>query len=178
VSIAVFPDTTVFCNFAAVGKSDLLGDMLRGRGRWTEAVMSEVEQSRGYLPDLKNVLAGGWMGAPIGVETDDEIREVDRIRRNVFGGPLDQRTKHLGEALTCHILKTRAEFAGAWWVTDDADALRYARHQGITTMETIDLIRHAVADYDLIADEGFRLLLSMADAGRSLRLPTSAAELT
>ena len=45
-------------------------------------------------------------------------------------------------------------------------------------METIDVIRHAVADYDLTADKGFQLLLSMADVGRSLRLPTSAAELT
>jgi len=81
VSIAVFPDTTVFCNFAAVGKSDLLGEFLRDRGRWTEAVMSEVEQSRGYLPDLQRVLEGGWMGEPIVLDSTDEIGQVERIRR-------------------------------------------------------------------------------------------------
>lgn len=177
MSIAVFPDTTVFCNFAAVGKSDLLGGFLRGRGRWTEAVMSEVEQSRGHLPDLKTVLEGGWMGEPVGLDSDEEIRQVERIRRNVFGGGLDQLTKHLGEAMTCHVLRNRDEFKGAWWVTDDADALRYARGQGITTMETIDLFRHAVADYDITADAGFALLLAMDAAGRNLRLPSSPADL-
>ena len=79
MSIAVFPDTTVFCNFAAVGKSDLLGEFLRDRGRWTEAVMSEVEQSRGYLPDLQRVLEGGWMGEPIVLDSTDEIGQVERI---------------------------------------------------------------------------------------------------
>ena len=155
MSIAVFPDTTVFCNFAAVGKSDLLGEFLRDRGRWTEAVMSEVEQSRGYLPDLQRVLEGGWMGEPIVLDS----------------------TKHLGEATTCHIVRTRDEFKGAWWVTDDTDALQYARRQGITTMETIDLFRHAVADYDITADAAFALLLAMDAAGRNLRLPSSPADL-
>ncbi|MGL5863879.1 MAG: hypothetical protein ACRCY9_21775 [Phycicoccus sp.] len=178
MSVAVFPDTTVFCNFAIVGSSDLLGRLLRGRGRWTDAVMNEVEQSRRYLPDLQEVLTGGWMGEPIVLDRADEILQVEHIRRNVFGGWANRRTKHLGEAMTCHLLRTRADLAGAWWVTDDADALRYARRQGITTMETVGLIRHAVADYDLTAEEGFRLLSSMAGAGRSLRLPTSAAELT
>lgn len=31
---AVFPDNTVFCNFAAVERIDLLIAWLRGRGRW------------------------------------------------------------------------------------------------------------------------------------------------
>ena len=36
MSIAVFPDTTVFCNFAAVGRSDLLAEFLRDRRQSTE----------------------------------------------------------------------------------------------------------------------------------------------
>ena len=178
MSIAVFPDTTVFCSFAAVGKSDLLAEFLRDRGRWTEAVMREVEQSRGHLPDLQRVLEGGWLGEPIVLDSLDEIGQVERIRRNVFGGDLHQRTKHLGEATTCHIVRTREEFKGAWWVTDDTDALRYARRQGITTMETIDLFRHAVADYGITADAGFALLHAMDAAGRNLRLPATPADLT
>ena len=85
---------------------------------------------------------------------------------------------HLGEATTCHIVRSRDEFKGAWWVTDDTDALRYARRQGITTMETIDLFRHAVADYDITADAGYALLHAMYVAGRNLRLPSSPADLT
>lgn len=177
MSIAVFPDTTVFCNFAAVGRSDLLGEFLRGRGRWTEAVHSEVETSRGYLPDLKNVLSGGWMGEVVEVSSADEIRQVELIRRNVFGGDLQQRTKHLGEAMTCHVVRTRPEFKGAWWVTDDTEALRYARRQGITTMETIDLFQHAVADFDITARAAFDLMHAMAAADRSLRLPTTPSDL-
>ena len=178
MSIAVFPDTTVFCNFAAVGRSDLLGEFLRGRGRWSEAVMSEVEQSRGYLPGLQRVLEGGWMGEPIVLDSTDEIGQVERIRRTVFGGDLRQRTKHLGEATTCHIVRSRDEFKGAWWVTDDTDALQYARRPGLTTMETIDLFRLAVADYDITADAGYALLHAMYVAGRNLRLPSSPADLT
>lgn len=139
--------------------------------------MSEVEQSRGYLPDLQRVLEGGWMGEPIVLDSTEEIGQVERIRRTVFGGDLHQRTKHLGEATTCHIVRTRDEFKGAWWVTDDTDALQYARRQGITTMETIDLFRHAVADYDITAHAGFALLLAMDAAGRNLRLPSSPADL-
>jgi hypothetical protein len=56
--------------------------------------------------------------------------------------------------------------------------LRYARFQGITTRETIDLMSMAVVDGDITAREAFDLLRKMADEGRSLRLPATAADLT
>jgi hypothetical protein len=65
----------------------------------------------------------------------------------------------------------------ARWITDDRDALRYAKRQGITTGETLDLMSIAVANGDIAARAAFELMTRMNDAGRHLRLPRSAAEL-
>ena len=55
--------------------------------------------------------------------------------------------------------------------------MRYAKRQGITTRETIDLIRIAVADGDISACDAFDLMQAMTDSDRYLRLPKSAEEL-
>lgn len=173
----VFPDNTVLCNFASVGRLDLLETILRGRGRWTEAVAAEAVASSRLLPDLTNLPSAGWLGEPIEVTDEADVAQIERVRRAVFGGTDDQPTKHLGEAQTCHVLKRWREFAGSWWVSDDGEALRYARYQGITTRETIDLVAEAVAMGDLSSGAGFGLLHAMADTDRVLRLPDSVADL-
>ena len=118
----------------------------------------------------------GWLGEPIEVTSESDIqRSADpagglrRHRRK----PL----KHLGEAQTCYIIKNWAGFAGSWWISDDGDAVRYAKFQGITTRETIDLMNMAVADGDISARDAFNLMRAMADSDRYLRLPKSAEEL-
>lgn len=80
MSAAVFSDNTVLCNFAAVGRTDLLAVILRGRGRWAEAVAYEAERSSRYLPDLRRITQGGWLG-----EIDDpkQAEQIERIRRAV-----------------------------------------------------------------------------------------------
>lgn len=178
MSIAVFPDNTVFCNFAAVGRVDVLEMLLRGRGRWTAAVQAEVQASRGHLPDLRRVLEGDWMGEPLEITKPSDVRAVERTRKVVFGGSAREPLKHLGESETLHVLKHWDEFSGSWWVSDDQETLRFARYQGITTMETVDLMRHAVADSDLTANEAFALLTAMLDAGRAVRSVIRADELT
>ena len=55
--------------------------------------------------------------------------------------------------------------------------MRYARCQGITTRETIDLMSIAVVDGDISARDAFHLMQRMADCDRYLRLPKSAEEL-
>ena len=75
------------------------------------------------------------------------------------------------------MIQNWAGFAGSWWISDDREALRYARFQGITTRETIDLISIAVVNGDIAARDGFDLLMKMADSGRYLRLPHSAEDL-
>lgn len=170
----VFPDNTVLCNFAAVNRLDLLRDWLRGRGRWTDAVAFEASRSQGALPALARIPAEGWLGEPI--ELDDKGR-VEHLRTAVFGGRRSEPFKHLGEAQTCYLVHEVAEWRGSWWVTDDRDALDFARAQGVLTLETIDIVRGIVADGDLSQRQGFDLMHQMARQDRGLRLPAKHTDL-
>lgn len=118
------------------------------------------------------------MGAPIVVDSDADIIAVQRIRRVVFGGDDRRPTQHLGEAETCHVISSRVEFHGAWWVTDDRAAASFGRRKGMTTLETVDLLRHAVSDGDVTAREAFDLLVKMADSKRNITVPGSWRDLT
>src|SRR5699024_9731626 len=104
VADAVFPDNTVLCNFAALGRLDLLEGFLRGRGRWTDAVAYEAERSGKYAyPKLATVAEAGWLHEPVEVVGDDANDHVEHLRRDVFGGDPDVPTMHLGEAQTCYL---------------------------------------------------------------------------
>jgi len=173
----LFPDNTVLCNFAAVDRLDLLRSVLGDRGRWTEAVAYESTRSAHVLPALEQLVHDPWLGDAIEVDDESEIRQVDAIRRAVFGGTDDEPLKHLGEAQACFVISNWNEFAGSWWVSDDREALRYARFQEITTRETIDLVSMAVSNGDITSQEAYALMCKMADLGRYLRLPGSAADL-
>jgi hypothetical protein len=174
----LFADNTVLCNFAAVERLDLLKIILNGRGRWTEAVAHEASRSARYLPGLGNLPLEGWLDEPIEVSDQADVRKVERIRRGVFGGTQDRPLRHLGEAQTCYVILNWAAFAGAWWLSDDGEAVRYARRQGITTRETIDLMRIAVARGDLTARDAFDLMMKMAEHDRYLRRPRSPDDLS
>ncbi|MFI5959772.1 hypothetical protein [Cryptosporangium sp. NPDC051539] len=173
----LFPDNTVLCNFAAARSLELLKSVLDERGRWTEAVAYEATQSARVLPELAVLEESGWLGKPIEVNDEKEIQAIDRIRRAVFGGSDVKPLQHLGEAQTCYLLQHRPEFADSWWISDDREAIRYARYQGITTRETVDLVAEAVVGGLLTAKQGISLCRRMAEAGRALRLPVSEADL-
>jgi hypothetical protein len=173
----LFPDNTVLCNFAAVDRLDLLKAVLDGRGRWTEAVAYEATRSAGVLPALRTLAESGWLDEPIEISDESDVRQVELIRRAVFGGTEGTPLRHLGEAQTCHVILRWAAFAGSWWISDDREALRYARFQGITTRETIDLVNIAVVNGDIAACDAYELMLAMANSGRFLTLPSSAEDL-
>ncbi len=82
-----FPDNTVLCNFAVVDSVQLLESVLDGRGRWTTAVAFEAQRSAAYIPRLRDVTAGGWLGEPVEITDSREQELVDRVRRSVFNGP-------------------------------------------------------------------------------------------
>jgi hypothetical protein len=174
---SLFPDNTVLCNFAAVDRLDLLKSALNGRGKWTEAVAYEASRSMRMLPALRGLAESGWLEEPIEIADDSDVRAVERIRRAVFGGNEGKPLQHLGEAQTCHVILNWGGFSGSWWISDDREALRYARFQGITTRETIDLMSVAVVNGDIAARDGFDLMVKMTDSGRHLRLPYSAEDL-
>ncbi|WP_207500807.1 hypothetical protein [Klenkia soli] len=169
MTLWLFPDNTVLCNFAAVGELDLLRDILRDRGRWTEAVEQEARKSGNYLPALRSPIP--WLGEPIAVEDEDSIGKVERIRRGVFGGGDDRPTQHLGEAQTCFILRT-SEFTGSCWISDDRDAFDFAQRQGILTRKTWQVLAEGVAGGDVSSADAYEMLEGMAAAGRNLLVPT------
>ncbi|MFB7217773.1 hypothetical protein [Streptomyces sp. NPDC056227] len=164
-----FPDNTVLCNFAAVDRLSLLEKVLDGRGRWTQAVAAEAQQSTRYWPRLRQVSEDGWLGDPIEIDDPAETVLVDRIRRVVFGGSPSRPLQHLGEAETLVIIEHRRELADSVWITDDGEAGRYARRKGICVKNTVDLMREAVAGELIVADDGYRLLIAMEAADRHLR---------
>jgi len=177
VSTFLFPDNTVLCNFAAVDRLDLLQAVLNGRGRWTATVAYEAERSARFLPALASIATEGWLEEPIEIAAEPDVQRVNRVRRAVFGGTDDEPLEHLGEAETCFVIKEWTAFAGSWWISDDREALRYARFQGITTYETIDLMSTAVVNGDISEQQAFDVMNLMGDKGRSLRLPRSASDL-
>lgn len=172
---ALFPDNTVLCNFAAVHRLTLLQDFLRGRGRWVEAIAAEANRSTQLLPDLAGVAR--WMGEPIEITEESDIARVEVIRRDVFGGASTDPLKHLGEAQTCFLLKEKPQWRGACWVSDDVDALTFARRQGLVVRETIDVVMVIIQDGDLSVQEGWELMQEMIDHDRGLRMPGRPDEL-
>lgn len=174
----VFPDNTVLCNFACVDRLDLLESVLRDRGRWTDAVSHEAAQSAKWLPALRGIADGGWLGEPIEVLDERAVQVVEAIRTGPFGGGKHRPLQHLGESQTCYLLKHWPEFSGSWWVSDDKDALHFARGQGLITRETCDLVAEAVVGGDLTGTAGLALLQEMVQKGQHPRVPASVAELT
>lgn len=174
----LFPDNTVLCNFAAVERLDLLRAILDGRGRWTGAVAQETRRSARQLPALQDVNQQGWLGEAIWVTAQSDRENIHHLRTAVFGGQADRYREHLGEAETCHIILNWAQFSGAWWISDDRDALEYARGQGIMTAETLDVMQLAVKAGFVTAEDGFALMMRMRQLNRFPRAPQSVADLT
>lgn len=169
----LFPDNTVLCNFAAVDRLDLLEGWLRGRGRWTQAVAFEAGRSAQFLPAMRREHLVAWLGEPI--EVDDD--QVEPVRRFAFGGKVNEPLKHLGEAETCILITNHPDYQQSWWLSDDADAVEYARGRGIATYETIDIFQALVADGDITAEHAFDLMKLMDNRERNLRLPSSPKDL-
>jgi hypothetical protein len=173
----LFPDNTVLCNFGCVDRLDLLKVVLSGRGRWMDSVASEARKSARVWPAMETLNGCGWLAEPIEITEPHEILRVERIRRAVFGGREDEPRRHLGEAQSCYVIQNWASFAGSWWISDDRESVRYARRQGITTRETMDLMNIAVVNGEISAGDAYQLMQKMEELGRHLRLPRSVADL-
>ena len=78
-------------------------------------------------------------------------------------------------AETCYVIKNWPEFVDSWWITDDREAIHYAKRQGIPTYETIELMAMAVNDGDIDEAAAFALMEQMMSSGRSVRMPAGRA---
>lgn len=172
-----FPDTTVLCNFAAVGKLNLLRDLLDGRGRWTEAIAYEISRSARVIPALGDIPGDGWLGDPIAISLDESMR-VEAIRVAALGGARADPLQHRGEAETCYVIRHVTGIPASVWITDDEAAYDFGGQLGILTWDTRTLVEHLIADGTLNPVEAFALLIAMLDADRSpRRAPANPREL-
>ncbi|MFJ1935582.1 hypothetical protein ACIOGZ_23365 [Kitasatospora sp. NPDC088160] len=69
------------------------------------------------------------------------------------------------------------EFKEATWISDDKASLDLARHRGIPTMRTKDVMAVACVGFIVSKQEGFALLQRMVTNGQSIRLPATADDL-
>ncbi|MEV7243157.1 hypothetical protein AB0N92_18190 [Streptomyces sp. NPDC093248] len=172
-----FPDNTVLCNFACVDALGLLKSILNGRGRWTEAVAYEASRSaQNAYARLADVTVGGWLGEPLEIHLSEADR-VERVRRAAFGGSASTPLQHLGEAQTLHVIQHRPEFRSSFWLSDDRAACDHARRQGITTLETQDVMAYGCSAGDITHTDAYKLLRQMRDAGRHLSIPDDSTGL-
>ena len=161
-------------NFAAINRMPLLKMAIRGRGRWTQAVHGEVLKyslTRDFMA-LKPALEESWFGEAIELDSHADYEAIDRIRAQL-GGIRAEPLKHLGEAESIRAIESRAEFAGAIFLTDDIDAARVAENHRITVKDTTWLMADAYSMGDSACPETYEVLVQMCDEGRSIRLPAS-----
>ncbi|WP_235032424.1 hypothetical protein [Actinacidiphila yanglinensis] len=160
-----------------MNRLDLLEAILDGRGRWAEAVAHEARASAAVaLPGLASVFEKGWLGEPLEIG-QEEAAAVERVRRSGFFGQAQRPTQHLGEAQTLHIVRTWLGYGDSVWISDDRAACDFARHHGITTWRTMDVMAQGCARGDVVHVEAFALLQAMQSCGRSLEMPSSAQAL-
>jgi predicted nucleic acid-binding protein len=165
VTAFVFPDTTVLVNFALINRMDLLGKLLRDRGRWCLTVSQECESASRVEGRLELLLAKELLGVPWEPLTAEEHIDI-RDLRDLMARPGDNSRAHLGEAETIVLMESRT--VGAIFVTDDADAARQARYRGLTVVDTWDLIRLAVRQTMVDVDTAFGYALSLHDLSRAV----------
>lgn len=166
--VFLFPDTTVMINFSVVDRLNLLKEHLGDRARATEAVVFEIGRSASMTPHLVAVDCVEWFGPPIEIKKVADISAVNLIRTARFGGRQNEPLKHLGESQTIHVISTFPDYAGSVIITDDRDAYRYSKSQGLAAKCTVDLLREMVLMGDLIADEAFALAEEMDANDRTL----------
>jgi predicted nucleic acid-binding protein len=172
--VLLVADTCSIMNFAAINRMPLLKTAIRGRGRWTQAVHGEVLKyslTRGFVA-LKPALEETWFGEAIDLDSNADYEAIDRIRAQL-GGVRSEPLKHLGEAESIRAIESRAELAGAIFLTDDIDAARVAENHQITVKDTTWLMTDAWSMGDSTCPEPYDVLVQMFEAGRPIRLPAS-----
>lgn len=172
-----FPDNSLICNFAAVDELELLRTSLHGSGRIVEAVEYEIGRSAQRVRNLVRLDTTAWFGEAISFEDERDITAIEIMRRTRFGGDDTAPLEHLGESQTLHLLRTRPEFAGSVWMSEDGGALRVARTMGIVTRDTRAVLEELVAFGEISAVRAFEIAVAMVGTDRPvLRMPGSARD--
>ena len=147
-------------SFAVVGRLDVLERRYAGRAHWCLEVQNEVLAGIASLPALGGIVGSPWLGDPL---QSFAVDRIERIRQRLGGGFDDDR--HRGEAATI-VLAMDNDWIVA---TDDADATRLARVEGLRTITTPRILQACVKDGHLSPGKALALLEEMIDVhGRRL----------
>lgn len=172
----VIGDACSLVNFAVVRRTDLLDRVFDGRIRCTEGVVHEVTRLAAALPGVADLLARPWFADPISLSDPLDVAAVERLRRRAFGGRPRQPLEHLGEAQSIYAISSIPSFLDAVLLTDDTSASDYAIRQQLITIDTVDVLS-AAYDRGLVGcPEAYRLIESMRDRDRGVRLPRTHLE--
>lgn len=166
----VFPDNTVLVNFTLVDRHDLVEWIVRDQGAWGITVCRECARGakvpgQGGMSRWRDLF--GKPLAPTALELADAQVFAQQMRKPGENGP----GKHMGEAETVAIV-TRREL-GATFLTDDNDARRLARSQGLKVVSTRWIIAMAEVFGKIGPDEAQSLLEHLETRGRHLGEPPS-----
>ena len=163
----VLHDAVTLCNFAAASRLDILYQRHshRREPRWTQGVYEEIQKAASKTTYGASILQETWLGSPI-TPTNIETMQIALIRTALNpkeNGPCD----NLGEAESIYFAtKLQGQFA-----TDDNEAYAFAaiRLGSENVIDTVDILREAVAMYELTADDADQVDKDIEASGRRLR---------
>jgi hypothetical protein len=163
-------DGVTLRHFGAIEALHLIEARIAGHAepRWTETVRSEI--LAGYTqPGCAHVLSASFLGVPYTVDVAD-LGAVFRLRTSLadpFTGEQRDSTRDLGEAESIFVAD---KFHGTF-ITDDSAAYDFAvKRLGYNrVLDTVGLLREAVAHRQLTTSEAQQAADAIRNSGRHLR---------
>ncbi|MEU0884816.1 hypothetical protein ABZ345_40015 [Lentzea sp. NPDC005914] len=158
-------DTMCLSHFALIERLDVLGDLLSGGDCWTTAIVKD-ELSRGLdeHPLLRNALDLPWLQ----VAALDELNEIQLfVKWSRLIGTTD---RDHGEASVFAV----GELLDGIALTDDRDAVKVARANGLEVHGTIWLLAQLCCDGKITEAAAGNLVDMLRESG--MRLPCTGAQ--
>jgi hypothetical protein len=170
MSELVVVDACTVRNFAAANRMPLLERILDGNGRWTETVMTELEEGEQYEPNFDLTNARNIFGVEISFEDLEEIAGIAGIQK-AMAYPDANSTDHFGEAESIYAVLHHPELMGARFFSDDGPAVDFALGKGIDAFTSWQALSVAYDDGLVGCPEAYDILRTMREAGRGVWVP-------
>ncbi len=166
----VLHDTVTLRHFAAVERNNILEKRHADKPepRWSDTVQHEIADAAKHgTKHCDDILQWEWLGEPACPDAN-EMKKVHQIR--IALAKLDDPSHaHLGEAESIFY----AEKTGGQLATDDAAAYEFAKTRSTLgpgrVIDSITILRAAVADGDITADDAAQVAEAIEAAGRFFR---------
>ena len=166
----VIHDAVTLRHFAVVKRLDVLQTCHghRPEPRWTQAIRAEIEAALGEDGShCSDILGEAWLGSPA-EPTAAELAVVYRLQVGLNDGRAPPKGDR-GEAEGIYF----AEKHNGQFATDDNGAYEFARRRPSLgagrVIDSIHILRTAVADGDLTAADAHSIANGIEAAGRSFR---------